>query len=147
MARRRIRRKATSKGLLVRAYLEGAPRWLLEVKSPRHLFSRIDEKFRETLRHRGGAYALYKGDKIYYIGLTKRLYWRLVSHARGKHRKKWDNFSVWVVNRFRYVKDLETILLRLVSPPGNDVRGHFPRHFNLKPKFRAIIRKERAGWW
>lgn len=76
MARRRIRRKATSKGLLVRAYLEGAPRWLLEVKPPRHLFSRIDEKFRETLRHRGGAYALYKGDKIYYIGLTKRLYWR-----------------------------------------------------------------------
>ena len=48
MAKRRKRRKRrkTSKGMLVRAYLEKAPRWLLEVKTPKRLFTRIDSKFR-----------------------------------------------------------------------------------------------------
>lgn len=150
MAKHRTTRRRTGKGdkgLLVRAYLENAPRWLLETKTPKRLFARIDEEFRETLRHKSGVYALYKGEKIYYIGLTKGLYWRLRGHARGKHRKHWDHFSVWVVHRFRYVKDLETMLLRLVGPPGNSVKGHFPRKFNLKPRINGLIAKERGQWW
>ena len=95
--------------------------------------------FKEALgsRQRGrGIYVLYKGDKIYYIGLSKRsLRSRLRKHAtRDSHKGKWDNFSFYQIGKKKYIKDVESILLRIYRPKGNKISGKFGRKYKFKPK-------------
>jgi len=85
---------------------------------------------------------LYKGRRLYYIGLANNLYWRLVGHTRNKHKGKWDRFAIFRVGRVRYLKDIESILLRVANPPGNAVSGHFPRDADLTRVLRRIQREQ-----
>jgi hypothetical protein len=38
----------------------------------------------------------------------------------------------------RYLKDIESILLRVARPPGNAVKGHFHRDANLTKVLKKI---------
>src|SRR5579863_10120053 len=62
-----------------------------------------------------GIYVLYSKGKIYYIGLSKRsLRSRLRRHAlRDRHKGKWDSFSFYRIGRTKYIKDVESLLLRI----------------------------------
>lgn len=70
---------------------------------------------------------------MYYIGLSKRsLRGRLRSHAqRDRHKGKWDSFSFYRIDKTRYIKDVESLLLRILKPKGNRVAGKFGRKYNL----------------
>ena len=83
-------------------------------------------------------YFLYKRKKLYYIGLAKNLYWRLVGHTKNKHKGHWDSFAIFRVGRVRYLKDVETLLLRAANPPGNSVSGNFHRDANLTKVLKRI---------
>jgi len=80
-----------------------------------------------------GIYVLYEDDEVYYIGLsTRSLRSRLAGHAtRDKHKGKWNNFSFFQIGRTRYIKDVESLLLRIVHPKGNKVAGTFKKKYNL----------------
>ncbi len=90
-----------------------------------------------------GIYVLYNGNKIYYIGLSKRsLRGRLRQHmVRDKHRGKWDNFSFYQIGRTRYIKDIESLFLRVCFPPGNRIRGRFKKKFDLSKKIIRLTAK------
>jgi hypothetical protein len=101
-----------------------------------------------------GIYVLYSKGKIYYIGLSKRsLRGRLRGHAlRDRHKGKWDSFSFYRIGKTKYIKDIESLLLRVFRPPGNRVAGKFGRKYNLakimakldEPKvIRRVIRRSR----
>lgn len=114
------KKKTSDKNRLIKKYLEGKD-W---------------KSYREALgsKQRGsGIYVLYKGEDIYYIGLSKRsLRGRLRRHAlRDHHRGKWDTFSFYQIGRTKYIKDIESILLRVFRPKGNRVAGRFKRKYNL----------------
>ena len=85
-----------------------------------------------------GIYVLYKGPEIYYIGLSKRsLRGRLRKHAlRDRHKGKWDKFSFYQIGRAKYIKDVESILLRIIRPKGNRIVGRFKSRYNLNLKDR-----------
>src|ERR1700674_3498984 len=87
-----------------------------------------------------GIYVLYSKGKIYYIGLSKRsLRGRLRSHAlRDRHKGKWDSFSFYRIGKTKYIKDVESLLLRIIRPPGNSVVGKFGRKYNLAKRTRAL---------
>jgi hypothetical protein len=89
-----------------------------------------------------GIYVLYSKGKIYYIGLSKRsLRGRLRRHAlRDRHKGKWDSFSFYRIGKTRYIKDVESLLLRIIRPPGNRVVGKFGRKYNLARKLNALLR-------
>ena len=80
-----------------------------------------------------GIYILYKGDEVYYIGLSKRsLRGRIKRHAfLDRHKGKWDRFSFYQIGRKRYIKDVEALLLRVIRPKGNKVVGRFKKRYNL----------------
>lgn len=80
-----------------------------------------------------GIYVLYKGNKIYYIGLSKSSSRaRLSSHANeDKHKGKWNNYSFYQIGRTKYIKDIESLLLRIFRPSGNKISGKFQRKYNL----------------
>jgi hypothetical protein len=95
----------------------------------------------EISRGYSGIYLLYKHRTLYYIGLANNLYWRLIAHTRNKHRGKWDSFAIFRVGRVRYLKDIETILLRVARPPGNSVSGHFHRDTDLTGVLKKLRRE------
>jgi hypothetical protein len=81
-----------------------------------------------------GIYILYKGDEIYYIGLSKSsLRSRLRQHAkRDRHKGNWDNFSFYQIIQTKYIKDVESLLLRIYRPDGNKVAGKFKKRYNIE---------------
>ena len=87
-------------------------------------------------QHGRGIYVLYKRNKIYYIGLSKRnLRGRIKRHAlKNKHKGKWDNFSFYQIGRTKYIKDIESLLLRISRPEGNRVGGRFRKEYDLNKK-------------
>ncbi|TSC74092.1 MAG: excinuclease ABC subunit C [Parcubacteria group bacterium Gr01-1014_33] len=107
--------------------------------------SKLVKKFHENLawtsfsnalnsRQKGrGIYILYKQGKIYYVGLSKRsLRGRIRRHAlRDRHKGKWDTFSFYQIGKVKYIKDIESLLLRIISPKGNKIAGRFQRKYNL----------------
>ena len=63
---------------LVCQHLENISRRALE----RHL-----DIIRAYVRNREGVYALYRRDKLYYVGLARNLRMRLAHHLRDRHRR------------------------------------------------------------
>jgi predicted GIY-YIG superfamily endonuclease len=71
-----------------------------------------------------GVYALYNYDGLCYIGLATNLHKRISVHSRSKH-KKWINFSWYAIPKIKFIKDVETILIRITHPKYNKVSGKF----------------------
>ncbi|SRR5579885_1563161 len=116
------KRNNPARGVLLKGYLEGVPSESFEV---------IAESISKLTRGKPGIYALYKGDKLYYVGLAKSLRGRVKRHTKDRHAGKWDKFSVYVIKKVKYLKDMETLILRISKPKGNSVRGRLPKQFRL----------------
>src|ERR1044072_7444597 len=89
---------------------------------------------------RHGVYALYKGDRLYYVGLATNLRGRLATHMRNQHGQAWDRFSVYLTIGDRSLRELEALLLRIVKPRGNNQTGKFAKSEDLKRRFRRDVR-------
>jgi len=96
---------------------------------------------RQYVRRRSGIYALYRRDRLYYVGLAHNLRSRLKSHLRDRHRKLWDRFSVYFTIGSEHMKELESLVLRISKPIGNKVKGKFRRSENLHRLFAKDIRR------
>jgi hypothetical protein len=115
-------------GLLIQ-YLEGVSWRVMEA---------YPELVRRLIRGRSGLYALYRRDKLYYVGLASNLMGRLKGHLRDRHKGFWDRFSVYLTSDAEHIKELESLLLRIVAPKGNRVRGKFGRAADL---YRSMYRE------
>lgn len=101
---------------------------------------------RRYVRGRQGVYALYRRGKLYYVGLAGNLRSRLTHHLRDRHGQSWDRFTVYLTIGDSHLKELESLILRIVRPTGNKQSGKFVKSADLRPKFskdiRALHRKE-----
>lgn len=91
------------------------------------------------IRRRFGVYALYKGNKLYYVGLANNVMGRLKQHLKDRHHGAWDKFSVYLTIHNDHIKELESLLLRIVEPPGNAVGGKLVASQNLFSKLNQQI--------
>jgi len=98
----------------VREYLERVSWKLLEAYRP---------VIRSMIRGHAGIYALYKGEKLYYVGLATNLMGRVNHHLKDRHEGKWDRFSVYLTTGNELIRPLEALVLRVVAPSGNRVQG------------------------
>ena len=92
-----------------------------------------------------GIYALYKGEDLYYVGLSTNLRSRINQHRKDKHSRKWDTFKIFKVRRVNYLKDLETLILQIARPEGNTQIGKLPgkqRHALTKRLKAALTKME-----
>lgn len=101
----------------------------------------FEEGLQKIMRGYAGVYALYRGDRLYYVGLATNLYNRLRWHAKDRHKGKWDRFAIFRVNRVRYLKDMETLLLQVAKPPGNALTGRLHRDADLTRVLRRVYRE------
>ena len=97
---------------------------------------------RDLIRNESGIYALYRRDRLYYVGLASGLMGRIKQHLRDGHSEKWDRFSVYVTGHADHMKELESLLLRIVKPTGNKQSGRFVGSTNLKQTLNARVKAE-----
>lgn len=116
-------RKRRSRRKLVRAYAENLPGTLLGV---------FWKEFHDLLRGQSGIYVLYKDDVPHYVGKASSLPSRIRHHQKDRLKGEWDAFSLYVVRGDRHVKDVESLLLRIVKPKGALVSGRFRGAKNLR---------------
>ena len=129
------KKRPAKKGALVRGYLE---------KKDRKGFEFLFSKYKEIIGDSSGIYALYKGKKLYYVGIAQNLMNRVGSHMKNKHSRKWDSVSFFVINRHRMSKDIESIILRIVFPQGNKQTGKFAKHSELQGKLNKVKKEMKA---
>ncbi|HSY64955.1 MAG TPA: GIY-YIG nuclease family protein [Terriglobales bacterium] len=106
------------------------------------------KSFREFLgRKRSGIYVLRKDRKVYYVGLASSLRSRLPDHLDDHHRGEWNQFDLYVLrkNKVKYLRELETLLIRVAKPTANQREPNFLRHNNLTKKFKQALLKETSG--
>ena len=122
---------ASSRGQLVCQHLEGISRRALED---------YQGIIREFVKGRHGVYALFtKRGRLYYVGLASDLRIRLKTHLKDRHADTWDKFSVYLTITDAHLRDLESLLLRIVAPKGNKQTGKFLRSQDLKPFLRRKL--------
>jgi len=97
---------------------------------------------RSYVRRRQGVYALYRKNKLYYVGLAKDLRGRLKAHVRDRHGASWDRFSVYFTIGDQHLKEMESLILRIVKLKGNRVKGKFAKSRDLRRQFARDIRSE-----
>jgi len=116
---------------LVSQHLENISREALE---------KYQDIVRRYVRHRQGVYALYRRNKLYYIGLASNLRSRLSHHLRDHHKESWDRFSVYFTIGDSHLKELESLILRVVKPKGNKQKGKFLKSEDIRRRFAKDIR-------
>jgi hypothetical protein len=98
---------------------------------------------------RNGIYALYRGTDLYYVGLARNLKGRLKDHLRDRHAGAWDRFSVYLTQGDRFLKEMESLLLRISLPEGNRVKGKLRGSRDLKRELqqetKALVHEELSG--
>jgi predicted GIY-YIG superfamily endonuclease len=109
--------------ILVNQYLENVSRDML--KKYQHVI-------REYVGRKNGIYALYKEDKLCYVGLASNLRSRLRIHLRDKHAGTWNRFSVYLTTSDEHLRELESLVLRIIKPKGNTIKGKFIKAENLR---------------
>ena len=125
-------RSRSGKGALIKGMSRRLPSEILD--SP--LFAR---RLREIMRRYAGIYALYRRNRLYYIGLTTNLLGRIKWHLRDRHAGKWDRFIIFRNQKVRYLKDIETLIHQLVDTRGNRVKGKVPRDADLNRILREVL--------
>jgi len=95
---------------------------------------------RDMIRGQAGVYALFRRKKLYYVGLASNLMGRLKTHLEDRHKGKWDRFSVYLTADSTHIKELESLLLRLLNPEGNRQSGHLTGAKNLLPVLDRRLR-------
>ena len=128
---RRAKPKAV-KGALIKGMSRRLPSEILE--SP--LFAR---RLREIMRRYAGLYALYRRNRLYYIGLTTNLLGRIKWHLKDRHAGKWDRFIIFRIQKVRYLKDIETLIHQLVDTRGNRNKGKVPKDADLNRILREVL--------
>jgi hypothetical protein len=74
----------------------------------------------EMIEGRKGLYALYRKNKLYYLGRAGDLKNRIKHHIKDRHQDKWTHFSLYVSQKADRIKELESALLKTASKEGKD---------------------------
>ncbi len=119
--------------LIISGYLE---------KVSAQIFDKYKKEITDMIKGHQGLYALYRRNKLYYVGLASNLKNRINYHLKDRHQGKWTHFSLYVIRKADHIKELESLLLRIAYPEGNSQRGKLRTTNNLLPKLKAQVKRK-----
>lgn len=108
----------------------------------RDALGKYQRTIRRYIKGRQGLYALYRGNRLYYAGLTTNLRFRLRHHLNDRHSQSWDRFSIYLTLGDTPLRELEALVLRIGRPVGNKQLGKFMRSEDLRQNFSRAIRTQ-----
>jgi hypothetical protein len=106
------------------------------------IFDKFKREITDMIKGHQGVYALYRKDKLYYVGLASNLRNRINQHLHDRHHGKWTHFSLYIIRKTDHTKELESLLLRIAHPSGNAQRGKLRTTNNLLPKLKAQVKRK-----
>lgn len=106
------------------------------------VFSDFPKQVTDLIGREHGIYALYKNDRLYYVGLATNLKGRIKRHREDRHAGKWDRFSLYLVRRFEHINELESLILRIADPTGNLVKGRLSGEIDLRFELESLVSLE-----
>ena len=106
----------------------------------RQALEEFQDIIRTYVRQRHGVYALYRRGKLYYVGLASNLRTRLGHHLKDRHALSWDRFSIYSTIGDSHLRELESLILRIVKPAGNKQKGKFAKSEDLRRRFKRDIK-------
>jgi hypothetical protein len=133
MVRKKRRAKRARREALVYRHLENVSRTFLE---------HHQDVVREFIGDNPGVYALYKRDKLYYVGLASALRHRLKAHLKNRHADSWDRFSIYLTIKDQHLREIEALLLRIANAPGAKQRGRLAQSTDMRRRIKGAIRKK-----
>jgi len=136
--KKKAKKRKYRKRPIVTGYLE---------KVSSSIFDRHSRIIAEMIQGEQGLYALYRKDKLYYVGLARNLKSRVNQHVKDKHAGKWTHFSLYVIHHPDHVKELESLLLRIAYPAGNSVKGQLRRSANMLPSLKRKTKEAAIAEW
>jgi hypothetical protein len=125
--------KRTTKGALIKGMTKKLPSEILGNPV-------FKKRLKEIMKGYSGIYALYRKDRLYYVGLTTNLFGRINWHLKDRHAGKWDSFAIFRIKRVSYLRDIETLITHLVKVPGTRIKGKVPRDADINRILRDILR-------
>lgn len=105
------------------------------------MLDKYQDLIREKLKGRHGIYALYKRDSLYYVGLASNMRNRLKKHLNDRHTGKWDRFSIYLVVEGHHIRELESLVLRIVQPKANRQIGKLKNSKDLKRELERELKQ------
>jgi len=105
------------------------------------VFERYPEQITGLTEGTQGVYALYRRQKLYYIGLASDLKRRIKWHLKDKHKGKWDRFSLYIIRKTDQIREVESLLVRIAEPGGNKLRGRLRGSKNLERALKAAVKQ------
>jgi len=106
------------------------------------IFDKYQKEITDMIRGHQGLYALYRRNKLYYVGLATNLKNRIRHHLSDKHQGKWTHFSLYIIRKTDHTKELESLLLRIADPTGNAQKGKLRTKNNLLPKLKVQVKRK-----
>jgi hypothetical protein len=94
---------------------------------------------REFIGRNTGVYALYRKNKLHYVGLASALRHRLAAHVKNRG-KMWDQFSIYLTIKDQHLREIEALLLRITKPPGTKQSGKLAQSKDMKRRIMKAIR-------
>ncbi len=129
----KAKKKTRKSKPIVEAYLE---------RIGQKVFKDFSSVITGLIKGHQGIYALYKKDKLYYIGLASNLKTRIKHHLNDKHKNCWTHFSLYIISKQEHIKEFESVVLRIAYPKGNSVKGKLSRAKNLRPSLKRGLKAE-----
>jgi hypothetical protein len=130
---KKIKKYQRRREALVYQHLENVSRELLD-KHP--------DVVAQFIGRNAGVYALYKKNKLYYVGLATVLRNRLKAHGRNRHGNSWDRFSIYLTIKDQHLREIEALLLRIARPPGAKQRGKLAQSKDMRRRISKAIREK-----
>jgi hypothetical protein len=134
MKKEHMKAKSSSKGALIKGMSRKLPSDILGNPV-------FNKRLKNIMKGYSGIYALYRKNKLYYVGLTTNLLGRVNWHLKDRHRGKWDSFVIFRIKRIDYLKDIETLITHLINIPGNRVKSKVPKDADINRILRDILRQ------
>jgi len=104
------------------------------------VFNDYHEEITQLAAKHHGIYALYKKNALYYVGLAIDLHKRVKQHQLDKHADKWDRFSLYLINDVEHLRELESLLIHISHPKGNNQLGRFSKSKSLQNELKQLVR-------
>ncbi|MFH1616780.1 MAG: GIY-YIG nuclease family protein [Planctomycetota bacterium] len=106
------------------------------------VFDDFSSVITDIIKGHQGIYALFKKDRLYYVGLARNLKGRINSHNKDRHQNKWTHFSLYIIRKEDHIKEIESLVLRIAYPKGNIVRGKLKQSKDLRPLLKSRLKDE-----
>jgi len=106
------------------------------------IFDKYQKEITDMIKGHHGLYALYRKNKLYYLGLATNLKNRISHHLKGRHQGKWTHFSLYIIRKADHIKELESLILRIAYPEGNKMRGKLRNSKNILPLLKKQVKEK-----